>query len=680
MRAISRFDDAAFFDELKAARDKKRKLVGGAEVLFARLAHAARAGAGVGPHEFERFMGRDDLLPTSYLERGLMASRAVCRISVSDPVGTSIEWGTGFLISPRLLLTNNHIIATPGEAARATIEFNYELDPEGRTRRATPFRLDPGEAFLTSPRDQLDFTIVAVHPASDDGAVRLSDFGFLRLDADASKVEAGEFATIVQHPGSAPKKVSLRENQIVKLGDQTNAAQNNFIWYSSDTAPGSSGAPVFSDAWQVIALHHASVPAKRRSAAGGEEYQLTNGHWLATAQAEALPDDQVRWLANEGVRVSRLVATASDLLKAAGAAAPALIRTWLDDAQNIRPFPEAPTGGSVIGRPLIAPPATPAIVPATFERSGATPRPRVRDASEFAGRRGYDPKFLATEVALPGVARAAQSDVARVAGSSDDVLRYMHYSVIFNATRKIAFVSAVNIDGRRWAGLERDTDKWAFDGRIDLDIQIDDAFYGNEPDVPGAKNKNWFDRGHLTRRQDPLWGDFDTVTTANEDTFMWTNCSPQYWGFNEGFGGHDNPNPKSKRMWSGLEEFVLQNVKTEAARASVFNGPILYDDDEEHRGVKVPRFYFKIVATQNTDGQLVSSGYVVSQERWATNIPFERLPIGPNSTTENFQTPIAWIAEQTGLAFDPALVAADAYPTGPRRPLESFRDIVHPTK
>lgn len=33
----------------------------------------------------------------------------------------------------------------------------------------------------------------------------------------------------------------------------------DFLHYRTDTAPGSSGAPVFNDQWQVVALHRAGV-------------------------------------------------------------------------------------------------------------------------------------------------------------------------------------------------------------------------------------------------------------------------------------------------------------------------------------------------------------------------------------------------------------------------------------
>jgi endonuclease G len=68
-----------------------------------------------------------DFVDVAFLERGLIAAQSVCRITTTD--GQAI--GTGFLISPRLLLTNNHVIASKLAAQRMVAEFDYELDLAG---------------------------------------------------------------------------------------------------------------------------------------------------------------------------------------------------------------------------------------------------------------------------------------------------------------------------------------------------------------------------------------------------------------------------------------------------------------------------------------------------------------------------------------------------------------------
>src|SRR6186997_2976972 len=62
------------------------------------------------PNGFERIIGESDLMSINFLDRGRRAADAVCRIKLPMDGGTA--YGTGFLVGPRLLLTNNHVIAS----------------------------------------------------------------------------------------------------------------------------------------------------------------------------------------------------------------------------------------------------------------------------------------------------------------------------------------------------------------------------------------------------------------------------------------------------------------------------------------------------------------------------------------------------------------------------------------
>lgn len=267
--------------------------------LARRIDNIAASGSGVSSFDLERVLGRNDLLPVNYLQKGSLATRAVCRIWVGDVFGSNGSWGTGFLVSPRLFLTNHHVIQSIDEASRASIQFGYEMDINGRIRDGKTFQLTPQEAFITDP--ELDFTLVAVAEQSEDQQVALSDYGFLRLDPTLHKVEPEEFVTVIQHPGGQPKQIAIRENKVLKIGDDQDALQDNFLWYASDTAPGSSGSPVLNDNWQVVALHHKSV-VESRTQNGVEEVQLSSGEWVSREEAEKLSEDKIKWVANEGIR------------------------------------------------------------------------------------------------------------------------------------------------------------------------------------------------------------------------------------------------------------------------------------------------------------------------------------------------------------------------------------------
>ncbi|MFI0528004.1 MAG: hypothetical protein ACH37H_18005, partial [Ilumatobacteraceae bacterium] len=65
----------------------------------------------------ERSIGPDDMVDMSFLERALVAGRPVCRIVV-ELHGAS-EFATGFMVSPRVMMTNQHVLPTADRAERA---------------------------------------------------------------------------------------------------------------------------------------------------------------------------------------------------------------------------------------------------------------------------------------------------------------------------------------------------------------------------------------------------------------------------------------------------------------------------------------------------------------------------------------------------------------------------------
>ncbi|MEU3525944.1 endonuclease [Streptomyces sp. NPDC038707] len=248
----------------------------------------------------ERLMGRNNLTGVAFLEGGYLAARSIGRVSVRTPEGG--HYGTGFLVSPSLLLTNNHVLRSPEEAGHAVVEFDFQAGVDGRPLVPAAFRIDPHGFFATDR--ELDFTVVAVAEHNQEGT-RLADFGWLPLDGAQGKAILGEFVNIIQHPNGEPKQLALRENQIVDLLDL-------FVHYVTDTSPGSSGAPVFNDQWEVVALHHSAVPETG-----------PDGHPLATDGTPWRPgmgEHRLAWKANEGVRVSRVLQALSRLTLTGNAA------------------------------------------------------------------------------------------------------------------------------------------------------------------------------------------------------------------------------------------------------------------------------------------------------------------------------------------------------------------------
>ncbi|MET4827281.1 V8-like Glu-specific endopeptidase [Bradyrhizobium ottawaense] len=259
----------------------------------------------------ERIIQGNDLDSINYLAKGTAASRSICRIQLRDLKSNLLGYGSGFLIGPGLLLTNHHVFGKPAEAANSIADFNYELDVSGQERVPVRFGFEPGKFFYTN--DRLDFSIVAVAPTSLSGGEELEDWGWLPLSGAPGKADPGEYLTIVQHPSGQMKQVCVRENKLLKyVGD--------FLWYNTDTTAGSSGSPAFNRFWQVVALHHSGVPRKD---AQGRTLTKDGKVWKSS-----MDESSIDWIANEGIRISAIVAD----LKVAVGSHP-LIKPVLDEEE-----------------------------------------------------------------------------------------------------------------------------------------------------------------------------------------------------------------------------------------------------------------------------------------------------------------------------------------------------------
>jgi endonuclease G len=520
---------------------------------------------------WERILGKSDLMAINFLEIGLRASRAVCRIQVRNLFGQVQGYGTGFMVSPTLLLTNNHVLETLDFCRRSLAEFNYEDDDNFVPKESKTFPLDPERFFNTSV--DLDFTLVAVRPTATDGSA-LSDFGHLRLRSDSGKSLVGEFLTIIQHPNGATKQVALRENKLVDILPY-------FVHYSTDTMPGSSGSPVFNDQWEVVALHHAGVQKRDRL---GRVLAKNGRIWKPE-----MGQDQIDWIANEGVRVSSIFEHIGK-------------KEWTGEQSRL--IEELHGGGEAIGGP------------------GPVGMVAVEQSLEwYVGSTGYDPDFLGQRVDLPGIPSQLTEDIALLKDGDGHELKYTNFSLVMNKTRKLAFFTAVNIDGAQVQALKRDADKWFFDPRIERDFQMG----------PEAYSKNDLDRGHLVRRLDPVWG--SRAVEANEDTFHFTNCSPQHKNLNQ-------------QTWQGLEDYILKNAEAHDLRVTVFTGPVFRADDMLYRSkFQIPAEFWKLVVMVKQDGKLSATAYLQTQKNLIVDLEFA---FGEYKT---YQVPVTRIEELTGLDF-----------------------------
>ena len=247
-------------------------------------------------------------------------------------------------------------------------------------------------------------------------------------------------------------------------------------------------------------------------------------------------------------------------------------------------------------------------------------RQSAHDEAFFRDRQGFDEAFLDTfPVPLPRCVGRTEGDEAPLKSGDGHVLRYSNFSVVMSTSRRIALYTACNIDGQASKKIKRDKDLWFYDDRIERAHQAGDELYRN----------NELDRGHLVRREDPVWG--ARAALANEDTFHFTNCSPQHSGMNQ-------------KTWLGLEDYLLQNARVHGLRICVFTGPVLRDDDMVYRGVKIPKEYWKVVAFR-TEDRPSATAYMVSQGKLIEDLEFV---FGRYKT---YQVAVAEVQELSGLDF-----------------------------
>jgi V8-like Glu-specific endopeptidase len=186
----------------------------------------------------ERIIGAvSHLKSIAWLRRGLEAARSVCRIITPDGLGT------GFMIKPGVVVTNHHVLPSESVAMKAHAEFNYQETMVGTMEQTFSYEVD-GPSWIA---DEIhDCAVVRLKPSAE---TPFDQWGIVEVESQSVPPIGGHVA-IIQHPGGGPKQIAVTANQVVSVF-------NHRLQYTTDTLPGSSGAPVFNDDWKVVAVHHA---------------------------------------------------------------------------------------------------------------------------------------------------------------------------------------------------------------------------------------------------------------------------------------------------------------------------------------------------------------------------------------------------------------------------------------
>lgn len=582
---------------------------------------------------FESILEDSDLMPMRYFALGQIAAAAVGRIYLQAPGGEGSGFASGFLVAPGLLLTNWHALRTPDWARGATLTMDAEDGIDGIPKSPRVFKLEPERLFISD--SDLDFAFVAVAPRAVDGTP-LNRYGYLRLFGDSGKIIRGEYATIIQHPDGRQKHIASRNNKITvypyddDLSDAEKPA-NNFLYYSTDTLKGSSGSPVFSDQWFVVALHRRGVPETRKEK-GDLVVVRKNDQPAATDD----PDDVINYIANEGVRISRIVAKLESR-----AATEAAARSVLDSVQH--------AAGSVNDGPFDYPTARWQLLEDRRQTVDRRARVRLVENFEIAHRKlelfpdstGYKPDFLPGHtIPLPQPNQILLPELARRVDKPDFVLPFRHFTTAMHARRRLPVFAAVNIDGRTMPSTALpDRPSWSLDPRIDEAHQPDDTIFSQ-----------MLQRGHMAAREYIYWGDDpDETRQADIHSFTLTNVCPQIQAFN------------AHVEWFKLERQVAGGAEADKRRVTEFVGPILRSTDPSYddlrgsgstarvgTGIRIPLQFWKIVCWVE-NGELKHEGFVLDQrDELEAAGPLEfalAAPVGVKTAT------VQEISELTDLTF-----------------------------
>lgn len=534
----------------------------------------------------------------------------------------TFDWiGTGWLVREDIIVTNRHVAQEFGR--RKGTQFTFKMGTQGRA-------MQPSVDFLEElgRSDDRTFTLNEVlHIENDNGP----DMALLRVKRDSLRPLAQPLALSGHAPiadqqvaaiGYPARDSRIPEQQLMEdiFGDvfdkkrlapgQVIRLANGSLLHDCSTLGGNSGSVILDlESGNAVGLHFAgrfleanfavpasTVSARLRDVISGESRSSVSVSGHGSAPAPAVGNGR-QVTVTVPVRITVEVGDGFDAAASVTASHLAPVDTDFGSDED----PDAPIDTEA--------------------------RPE-----DFEDREGYSATFLGDglEVPVPTVARDPDDVLTfEFAGTQRTLLDYEHFSVMMGKRRKMCIFSAVNIDGT--AARKSKRPGWRRDPRIPESAQLITGPYGNPPK---------FARGHMTRREDPMWGSVETAARGNADSMHLTNAVPQMQPFNAG-------------IWLGLEDYALQNARQAEMRVCVFTGPVLRNNDPIRFGVKIPITFWKVIAFIHDDTeQLTATGYVMSQKAFLEETEFV---FGAHQTS---QTSLAAIEGSAGLSFGP-LTALD---------------------
>ena len=171
-----------------------------------------------------------------------------------------------------------------------------------------------------------------------------------------------------------------------------------------------------------------------------------------------------------------------------------------------------------------------------------------------------------------------------------DGVQILNYALEWDNTKRHANWVAFTFDTTTSADNVKRTDAWSVDPKLPAEMQVQESDHKNDG----------FDKGHLCASEDRVY-----LKEANEQTFYYSNMSPQLNDFNGGFWGKlearstaDGVYDKVYVTKGGTLNKLLKNFK-----GTTVNGgtPTTDANGFTIHGLACPEYYFMAVLSQKDD-------------------------------------------------------------------------------
>lgn len=238
----------------------------GKQILPMMMARCAQIGGGGGVElrpsqrvDLEAIWGETAYQPLTWLKTAVERSSCVARLGPSKYEGN----GTGFLIDGSwinaahagkpLLLTNAHVCSNDPavQAQRPYPKPHTDLKAVflGANDLTDAKELNIAKLLWTSEPSDLDATLLLLDEVPKNCVAPPLGKSPKELGGDAR-------LNVIGHPKGLTVRVSMQDNKLI-------AVDNKYLHYRTPTDEGSSGSPVFNQAWDLVALHHGTAREKR---------------------------------------------------------------------------------------------------------------------------------------------------------------------------------------------------------------------------------------------------------------------------------------------------------------------------------------------------------------------------------------------------------------------------------